>query len=424
VNKGFGLVGCSLLILATLTACGGGGGDGSSTAAPPVNGKGSGSSPATPPSNRTASNNTMAGFLYVTHFFDLTMSAFTINATTGALSEVAGNPVVVDKNALPGPGYISVHPSGKFVYVVDGRGFTAEGPPQSGIVAAYAVDASTGALSEVAGSPFATGISPSCLKIDPSGKFAYVTHTISRDVSAYAINAYAINATTGALSEIAGSPFMAGNNPTASMAIHPSGKFAYLAHYGNPGTITGYAINATTGALTSIGVRAGAMSPGTIIVDPSGKFAYLTDGGSVPSPPGGILAYTINATTGLLSEVAGSPFATARSPNSIAVDPSGKFAYVTGYFNLDSVLAAFTINPTTGALSEISPYSVNFYAHSVTVDDSGGFVYVINTTDDSNAGIYGFSINTTTGALSSPRQFATFDHGVDVKYITANRRSQ
>ena len=106
MNKGLGLVGCSLLILATLTACGGGGGDGSSTAAPPVNGKGSGSSPVTPPSNRTASNNTMAGFLYVTHFFDLTMSAFTINATTGALSEVAGNPVVVDKNALPGPGYV------------------------------------------------------------------------------------------------------------------------------------------------------------------------------------------------------------------------------------------------------------------------------------------------------------------------------
>ena len=279
-------------------------------------------------------------------------------------------------------------------------------------------------MSEVAGSPFTVGMGPLCLKIDPSGKFAYVTNGVSRSVSAYSINA-----TTGALTEIVGSPFMVGSAMPVSMAIHPSGKFAYLAHdsTGNPkGTITTYAINATTGALTSVGVRAGAIQSGTITVEPSGKFAYLIDGGGLPPTGGGVLAYTINATTGELSEVAGSPFAASRRPNSIAIDPSGKFAYVTGYLNLDSVVAAFTINPTTGALSEIAgPYAGGESAQSVSVDDSGKFVYVIHGNDNDNSnGIFGFTINTTTGALSNPRELVAFGSFNSANYLTANRRSQ
>jgi 6-phosphogluconolactonase (cycloisomerase 2 family) len=81
--------------------------------------------------------------------------------------------------------------------------------------------------------------------VDPSGRFAYVTNNISADVSAYAINA-----TTGALTAIAGSPIAAGTNPR-SLTVDPSGKFAFVANRGT-NNVSVYTIDAATGALTAI----------------------------------------------------------------------------------------------------------------------------------------------------------------------------
>jgi DNA-binding beta-propeller fold protein YncE len=73
-------------------------------------------------------------------------------------------------------------------------------------VAAFAVDTATGSLTEIAGSPFATGGDTSqCVAVDPTGKFAYVTNSGS------SVSAFSINSTTGALTAIAGSPFIAGD---------------------------------------------------------------------------------------------------------------------------------------------------------------------------------------------------------------------
>jgi DNA-binding beta-propeller fold protein YncE len=74
-------------------------------------------------------------------------------------------------------------------------------------------------------------------------QFAYVANNGSNDVSGYTINA-----TTGVLTAIAGSPFPAGTVPF-SVAVDPTGKFAYVANGNN---VSGYTINATTGALTAI----------------------------------------------------------------------------------------------------------------------------------------------------------------------------
>jgi 6-phosphogluconolactonase len=41
-----------------------------------------------------------------------------------------------------------------------------------------------------------------------------------------------------------------------------------------------------------------------------------------------VSAFTINPSTGALTEIAGSPFAAGMMPRSVVVDPSGKFAYV------------------------------------------------------------------------------------------------
>src|SRR5882762_2494032 len=53
------------------------------------------------------------------------------------------------------------------------------------------------------------------------------------------------------------------------------------------------------------------------------QFAYVPNTGS-----NDITAYIVNETTGSLAPVVGSPFATGAIPRAVAVDPTGKYAYV------------------------------------------------------------------------------------------------
>ena len=75
-------------------------------------------------------------------------------------------------------------------------------------VSAYTINATTGALTPVPGSPFEAGLRPFSVVVDPTGKFAYVANYGSNNVSAYTINA-----ATGALTPVPGSPFAAGSFP-------------------------------------------------------------------------------------------------------------------------------------------------------------------------------------------------------------------
>ena len=57
-----------------------------------------------------------------------------------------------------------------------------------------------------------------------------------------------------------------------------------------------YTINATTGALTSTGMIAARSNPTSIAIHPSGKFAYVTNSGS-----NDVSMYSIDAATGALT---------------------------------------------------------------------------------------------------------------------------
>jgi VCBS repeat-containing protein len=81
----------------------------------------------------------------------------------------------------------------------------------------------TGALTAIAGSPFATGTGPGTLSIDSNGDFAYLANHGSGSVSAFTINA-----TTGALIAVAGSPFATGANPySVTLPIDSFNPWAY-----------------------------------------------------------------------------------------------------------------------------------------------------------------------------------------------------
>jgi 6-phosphogluconolactonase len=227
--------------------------------------------------------------------------------------------------------------------------------------------------------------------VDPSGKFAYVPNGAGEPNS---IVMFTINATTGALTSTG---TIAVDGFAVTVAVHPSGKFAYLATAsstpGAAGNVSMFTISAATGALTSIGtVAAGTINaesaPTSIVVDPTGKFAYVANFGS-----NDVSMYTINTTTGILTS-RGS-IAAGTIPLSVAVDPTGKFAYVTNFQSND--VSMYTINATTGALTSKGMIAAGSNPTSIAIHPSGQFAYVTNA-GSNDVSIY--SIDSTTGALT------------------------
>jgi 6-phosphogluconolactonase len=152
-----------------------------------------------------------------------------------------------------------------------------------------------------------TNIAVTCTTIP--GRFLYVANGGSNNISAFLINA-----SSGALTAISGSPFLAGNMPN-SVAVEPSGRFAYVANQGD-GSVSAFAIDHSSGALTVVSgspFSAGS-APWSVVVDPTGKFAFVSNAGSSD-----VSVYAIDAASGALTAVNGSPFAAGSLPYAIAV---------------------------------------------------------------------------------------------------------
>src|SRR5262249_57507449 len=110
-----------------------------------------------------------------------------------------------------------------------------------------------------------------------------------------------------------------------------------------------------------------------IAVDPSGKFAYVANSSPASNS---VSAYTIDTLTGALADVPGQVFAAGSGPASVAVAPSGTFAYVA---NLVADISAYSID-ADGALTPLAGPNVaaGTNARSIAVDPSGKFAYVAN----------------------------------------------
>src|SRR6266852_999651 len=262
-------------------------------------------------------------------------------------------------------------------------------------VSMYTINATIGALTAIAPGTIAAGRFPNAGAVVPSGRFAYVA-TLDFD----AVSMYTINATTGALTSIGTT--VTGGGSANSVAVDPSGRFAYVASnafsVGETGNVFMYTINGTTGALTSIGTIAAGIDPASVAVDPSGRFAYVANAelfGGIGGT-GNVSMYTIDVTTGALTSIG--TIAAGSNPVSVAVDPSGKFAYVANFNSND--VSMYTIDVTTGTLTSIAPWALATGSNpmSVAVDPSGRFDYVANGGSNS---VSMYTIDVTTGTLTS-----------------------
>lgn len=129
------------------------------------------------------------------------------------------------------------------------------------------------------------------------------------------------------------------------------------------------------------------------------KFAYVANESS-----NDVSIFTIVSSSGALKSVSGSPFSTLPRPMAVAVDPTGRFAYISTFGNTVKVsnqISAFNIDPATGAFTTAlpgSPFTTGLNPAAVAVDPSGHFVYVANYNSQS---VSMFSINAADGSLTS-----------------------
>ncbi|MGA9945043.1 MAG: beta-propeller fold lactonase family protein [Candidatus Cybelea sp.] len=290
---------------------------------------------------------------------------------------------------------VTIDPTGKFAYVADYG---------SNDVYAFTIDATSGKLTPVSGSPFAAGTEPDGATTDPKGKFVYVANFGSDNVYGYAINS-----STGALTPVKGSPFTV-NGAALWVGLDLKGKFAYVPSYNasGAGDVAAFTINASTGALTPVAgspVAAGA-EPSWMTVDPNDKFVYVTNLGS-----NDISAYAI-AKSGALKPVPKSPFRAGGEPYSAIVDPTGKFLYEDNLASLN--VSAYTIDATSGALKPVpgSPFATGINPENIAVDSTGSFVYVANfgTNYFTTGNIFAYAIDKTSGALKRVKG-SPFDQG-------------
>jgi len=334
--------------------------------------------------------------LYVVNESSENISAYKINSSTGALSEIPGSP-------FPSPGFpvsVAVQPHGRYLFTANYLANT---------ISVFAVNQVSGALTPIVGSPFSTASLPKSITVLPSGRFLYVVSAGTNQVLGYRI------ASDGALSEIPSSPFATGVDPT-SVTVEPLGRFAYVtnANLTFSDDVTGYTVNPSTGALTEISgspFPAGQI-PVASTADASGRFLYVAN-----TLSNNISAYAITP-IGALVEISGSPFEAGGNPASLTADPSGRFFYVANVGS--SLLIAKRIDRMTGALIPIGKDYV-YSADAVITDGTGGFAYVQSQTAHKT---FEYRIDPATGTLSpiAGSPFLGKEHFVPVGMAVAEIR--
>jgi 6-phosphogluconolactonase len=327
-------------------------------------------------------------FAYVLTQADNLLTPYSVNPTTGALSTVTTAPSVAVGTATT-PFAAVIDPRGRTLWASSNGGIAGS----TGSVTVFAINATTGALTQRAAVPI--GARPESLAFDPTGRFVYVAGFSGDGITAISVNA------AGLPSSFIGT-IAAGTNPT-SIKLDPTGKFLYVTN-ATDDTVSRFTVSSTTGSLTFVSSAAATGDqPSAFAVDPLARFAYVTNGAGNDAS-----AYAVDSTTGALTEIdqnggaAGTRIPTQSGPSDIAIDPLGRFAFVTN--DGSNSVSYFMIDQTTGALGTGSFVLTGGQVPTdLTVDPSGKFLYVNNA--GPGPGVAGsisvFSINQSTGALSA-----------------------
>jgi 6-phosphogluconolactonase len=221
----------------------------------------------------------------------------------------------------------------------------------------WTIDSSSGALTAISGSPYAASFLSAFggqaaqdeMITNPAGNLIFIALPLRDEIYAYSIG------TGGALTPVAGTPFAVPFGPV-NLAIDGMGKYLYAVN-GNFTTHTGTEIEAysigSSGALTPVAGSPFAYPMWQVAGEPTGKFLIGTTGNSAASGYSGkdddnLYVFSISS-TGAIAPVSGSPFKTVYSPFSIAVSQNSG----------GNLIYSFSFNDSATAFNAVEGYQIS-----------------------------------------------------------------
>jgi 6-phosphogluconolactonase len=348
------------------------------------------------------------------------VSMFTVDSCTGQFTASTPASVSTGYSGVQDAEQMVVDPRGRFAYVAN----LVSNASDLSTISMYTINPTTGVLAPTTPATVSTGWFPQGIAIDPLGRFVYTANSDDATVSMFTINQ-----TTGVLTPTtpASVSTMIPNSLYSSpgfLTVDPTGKFLYVPS-GNTddGTVLMFNINQSTGVLTQTSPATVPTSgdPFQIVVTPNDKFAYVVNNLSGGPYTDGVYQYTVNSTTGVLTQNTPATVAAGNGPTAVAVDPTSRFAYVVN--RMDNTVSMYTIDPNTGNLklnatvtnlsgtiaTGAMPFRIDF-------DPTGKFVYVTN--EGSAASIY--TVNSD-GTLTNAGTTGVATGGLSTAMTTGNQ---
>jgi len=292
-----------------------------------------------------------------------TVSAFRVNAD-GSLTLLAGSPF-----ATGGSGGGNDVNAGKITTAKGGgQSFLYAGNNQDGTISAFRIDAQSGQLTPVPGSPFAAGTPGGStnfsLAATPLARFLFST-----DESSTQVHAFAINRGTGALAEVPGSPFDVGAF-SEGLKVSPNGRFLVVG-LKSIDAVGVFAIS-RDGALSPVAGSPFLASGAATAVDIScgSNRVFVSNAGL------SIIDVYRMAVNGTLATVPGSPFPSGGTStiNALTLSADNRFLFTSNLFN-DSV-SSLAVSPA-GVLQGVpgSPFPGDGFMGAIASTRAGDFVF-------------------------------------------------
>ena len=305
--------------------------------------------------------NQSGAYLFAANGTSRNITAFTVNAGTGALT----SPVTQAANTLGASGIINglayvgqpqppAPPGGGFVYTLEDR-LAAENR-----IHGFHVNELTGALKALSGFPVDTGGNgdgqtvSERLTYDPATGRLYALNAASNTVSAYILDR-----TTGALTALPFNPISLSPGLWTCLAVHPTGS-PLVAGDNTGKQLASFTItNSSATAAAGSPFAAGTGDPFSCAFSHDGNYVY-TGGASGTS----IAGFSVNGSTGVLTALPGSPFDSgALNPLAYASDSAGRL------FVSNAVVNQVRVFITSGGVP--SPVLGNPFASGLTVGVHG-----------------------------------------------------
>jgi 6-phosphogluconolactonase len=357
-------------------------------------------------SSQTNPVTTTGDYLYVGNDGNTFLAGFGVSSS-GTLSVLNNSPY---NNGVAAES-LAVTPANSFLYAGTTNG-----------IYGYSIN-SGGSITVVnSGNPLAQDLVPTAMQVDSTGSYLLAVG-ISTSIQAQAIGIYQIGS-AGLLTALTGSPLAlyTGNASTATV-VTPTGLLitpnnAYV--YASLGTLGVQVLTLGTGGALSTGTAATILPPRSTSTSPS-------DGG-VASDPNSLFLFVAELNTGLrefsigtggsLKEVSGSPYAVGTGPTSVLLDPTGSYVYVANKGSNN--ISAFTLTATSGKLTAIAgqPFaSGGQLPIGMVNDNSKKYIAVINSGSNGSGGnsdVQMFKFDATTDGKLDP--VATATTGTDPTY--------